>query len=94
MSARIRTHSTKYSLPPSPEWVQILASDGDRNTWPVNTTRVVDTEGHVNFMDPVDYDHPICRKWQVEVGRAIAIAKELPSKLPTVRLLSSTKIAA
>ncbi|KAG9224089.1 hypothetical protein CCMSSC00406_0010023 [Pleurotus cornucopiae] len=79
MSARIRTHSTKYSLPPSPEWVQILASDGDRSTWPVNTTRVVDTEGHVNFMDPVDYDHPICKKWQVEVGRAIALAKEFPT---------------
>ncbi|KAJ8695270.1 hypothetical protein PTI98_007877 [Pleurotus ostreatus] len=79
MSARIRTHSAKYSLPPNPEWVQILASDGDSSTWPVNTTRVVDTEGHVNFMDPVDYDHPICKKWQVEVGRAIALAKELPT---------------
>lgn len=90
MSARPRTLSTKYGLPPKPEWIQILTSDGDRSTWPANTTRIVDAEGHVNFMDPVDYDHPICKKWQVEVGRAIALAKELPSKLPYVRVVSST----
>jgi hypothetical protein len=76
MSAR-RQYSDKHALPANPAWVEFERSDGNESLWPSNTTRIVDGEGHVNFMLPLDINEPMCIKWRTEVGAAVAVALRL-----------------
>jgi hypothetical protein len=80
MSAR-RQYSDKHALPANPTWIEFERSDGDENTWPSNTTCVVDHEGHVNFMLPLEASESVCVKWRIEVGAAVAAALRLPGTL-------------
>ena len=80
MSAR-RQYSDKHALPANPTWVEFERSDGDENNWPSNTTRIVDREGHVNFMLPLEINESVCLKWRTEVGAAVAVALKWPGML-------------
>ncbi|KAF7370540.1 Actin-related protein 8 [Mycena sanguinolenta] len=74
-----RSHSSKHALPDNPSYIKFTRSDGDSSLWPTNTKRVVDSEGCVNFMQPVGLDEPLSIKWRVGVGDAISVAKQLPN---------------
>lgn len=69
--------SSKHTLPANPSWLEFERSDGDSFNWPTNTTREVDHEGHVNYMRICAIDEPLCIKWRVEVGKALAEHLEL-----------------
>jgi hypothetical protein len=75
-----RSFSSKHTLPPNPAWIEFERSDGDQNLWPQNTTKSVDREGHVNYMRVAPLDDPLCIKWRVESGKALANLMELPGK--------------
>ncbi|KAJ6591499.1 hypothetical protein DFH09DRAFT_974599 [Mycena vulgaris] len=79
-----RNHSNKHALPPNPTFIDFTRSDGDPTLWPQNTTREVDQEGHVNYMQPVGLDEPLSVKWRVGVGDAISVALKLTSGQPHV----------
>ncbi|KAJ3743590.1 hypothetical protein DFH05DRAFT_1557935 [Lentinula detonsa] len=68
----VRTVNTKHELPANPVYKQIERSDGDRSTWPQNTTRIVDSDGQVNYMHYVPLDEGMAIKWRVQVGQALA----------------------
>lgn len=73
MSGRNRSLNTKDGvLPPNPEWITFEDTDGDVRRWPTNTTPVLDAEGHVNYMLPLDVDHPNSIKWRMISGASIA----------------------
>jgi hypothetical protein len=82
-----RNISNKHELPPNPTYKSFERSDGDPNTWPRNTERVVDHEGHVNFMDPISIDMAMAIKWRVQVGEALANALKWPSESTAYRIL-------
>lgn len=68
-------------LPENPTFIEFIRSDGDERLWPTNTTYVVDHEGHVNFMQPLDLDSSVVIQWRVSVGNALAIELEMPGEL-------------
>lgn len=55
-------------------------SDGDSSLWPSNTRRIVDQEGQVNYMHPMELDDPLCIKWREELGRLVAERTGLPGQ--------------
>ncbi|KAJ3565793.1 hypothetical protein NP233_g7419 [Leucocoprinus birnbaumii] len=58
---------------PSTEFLDFPRSDGDPSRWPTNTTRVVDSDKQVNFMEALDIEGSgQARKWRAAVGRAVA----------------------
>ena len=73
MSAH-RSLGKNYALPDNPVFVDFPSSDGNPSLWPKTTTKVVDSDGHVNFMDPVPLDHSISIKWRVQVGDAVGLS--------------------
>jgi hypothetical protein len=75
-----RNHSNKHALPSNPAFIEFTRSDGDSALWPTNTTREIDEEGCVNFMQPVGLDEPLSVKWRVGVGDALSVALKLSCK--------------
>ncbi|KAI6113028.1 hypothetical protein F5141DRAFT_1111093 [Pisolithus sp. B1] len=71
--------STGHVLPANPTYIDFPISDGDPGQWPTNTTRVVDSEGHVNYMRPVPLDESLCIKWRCEVGASLAVRLNKPA---------------
>lgn len=78
MSSR-RVSEKFFSLPESSHFLEFQRSDGDPRTWPSHTTRSIDSDGHVNFMQYVDIDASYAVRWRVAAGKAAAAALELPS---------------
>ena len=78
MSAR--RISTKNALPPNPTWVEFPRTDGDSSKWPPNQTKIVESDGTVNWMRPVDIDESLCVKWRTEIGPRVAAVLGLPCK--------------
>ncbi|PSR82623.1 hypothetical protein PHLCEN_2v6056 [Hermanssonia centrifuga] len=76
----IRRIGNTKTLPPNPKWVELPRSDGDRSQWPKNTERVVDHEGCVNFMRPIDIDEAVSITWRVAAGKMIAQTLKLDGK--------------
>lgn len=77
MSRRLAQPSVTF--PPNTVFLDFPRSDGDISKWPNNTTRVVDGDGQVNFMEPLDIDASAqARKWRASVGKAIATKLEMP----------------
>lgn len=79
MSNRALSH--KHALPQNPIWIEFERTDGDQTQWPPNTTRIVDREGHVNYMRVASIDEPLSLKWRVEVGKALASLLNKPGRL-------------
>ncbi|KAJ6581572.1 hypothetical protein B0H19DRAFT_1369885 [Mycena capillaripes] len=84
MSAH-RNHSNKHALPTNPTFIDFPRSDGDSTLWPTNTTREIDAEGCVNYMQPVGLDEPLSIKWRVGVGDAISVALKLGGQSHVLR---------
>ncbi|KAH7890844.1 hypothetical protein F5I97DRAFT_91417 [Phlebopus sp. FC_14] len=75
----VRSISGAHVLPDNPTFIDFPVSDGDQSQWPTNTTRAVDSEGHVNFMRPVPLDESLCVKWRCEVGASLASQLKKPA---------------
>ncbi|OCH85503.1 hypothetical protein OBBRIDRAFT_798107 [Obba rivulosa] len=73
-----RSKATGFVLPNNPTWIEFPRSDGDERTWPKNTTRVVDHEGHVNYMQPTDLDERVAINWRTNVAAKVASSMGLP----------------
>ncbi|KAK0432356.1 uncharacterized protein EV420DRAFT_1606000 [Desarmillaria tabescens] len=78
MSAR-RQYSDKHTLPANPTYRTIDYSDGKEELWPLNTTEIVDRDGHVNFMQPIELDNSIAIRWRVSLGASMANAMNWPA---------------
>lgn len=76
MSVR-RGAAKRHVLPDNPVWVDIPRSDGGGKL-PTNTEKVVDGDGHVNFMRPVPLDEPLCIHWRNTIGPRVAAVLGLP----------------
>ena len=59
-------------LPPDPTWIAFERSDGNTSRLPTNTSADPDSEGNVNFMQPLSLDNPQAIKWRVTVGKGVA----------------------
>ncbi|EJF64098.1 hypothetical protein DICSQDRAFT_153218 [Dichomitus squalens LYAD-421 SS1] len=73
-----RRHPGGRTLPENPSWIEFPRSDGSAAALPKNTTKVVDSEGQVNYMRPVDVDESLSIMWRVAVGSQLAIRMQLP----------------
>ena len=73
MSARRPANDTKFEEPANPTYIDFPRGDGNSSTWPINTTRSVDSEGQVNFFDHVPLAHSHSVRWRMLVASAIAI---------------------
>lgn len=69
MSAR----ETRFEEPANPTYIDFPRGDGSPSTWPTNTTRIVDSEGQVNFFDYVPLSHSHSVRWRTVAASAIAI---------------------
>ncbi|KAI0075301.1 hypothetical protein K474DRAFT_1664349 [Panus rudis PR-1116 ss-1] len=74
----VRRIATTHTLPPNPHWLEFPRSDGSKKQWPTNTQKIVDPQGHVNFMRPVGIDESLCIHWRRQAGIAVAKAMGLP----------------
>ncbi|KAF9266885.1 hypothetical protein L218DRAFT_978398 [Marasmius fiardii PR-910] len=74
----VRSVSTKHELPPNAVFKDFERSDGNSSLWPKNVVRVVDGEGHVNYMEHLPLDHPTAIHWRTSVGKALAKAFHWP----------------
>lgn len=72
MSARRVISDTKLEEPANPTYIDFPRGDGNTSTWPTNTTRIVDSEGQVNFFDPLSHSHSQSVRWRMIVASAIA----------------------
>ncbi|KAI0630548.1 hypothetical protein C8Q77DRAFT_1133756 [Trametes polyzona] len=73
-----RRYAGSHTLPENPEWIEFPRSDGDPSLLPKNTTRLVDSDGQVNFMRPVSLDESLAILWRVGVGAQLAVRMGLP----------------
>ena len=73
MSVRRVANDTKFEEPANPTYIDFPRGDGNPSTWPINTTRTVDSEGQVNFFDYVPLTHSQSVRWRMIVASAIAI---------------------
>jgi hypothetical protein len=83
MSAKVRNPGQKtLSIPENPHWLDFERSDGDPSTWPSGsrTERVVDSDGHVNFLRLVDPDELHGIRWRLELASVLAHQMNLPGK--------------
>lgn len=83
----VRRIGTKKTLPSDPTWVEVPRTDADPKNWPANTQKVVDSDGHVNFMRPVSIDESVSIAWRLQLGPRVAAALGLPCEY--VNLLDS-----
>ncbi|ESK96515.1 proteophosphoglycan ppg4 [Moniliophthora roreri MCA 2997] len=74
----VRNLAAKHELPANPTFKEFERSDGDPSTWPTNTDRIIDSDGHVNYMQHLDVDHSLAIKWRVGTGEALAKALKWP----------------
>ncbi|KAI1793512.1 hypothetical protein LXA43DRAFT_1001067 [Ganoderma leucocontextum] len=73
-----RRHPGGHALPDNPSWLEFPRSDGDPAQLPKNTTKVVDSEGQVNYMRPVGMEESLANLWRVTIGNQLAIRMQLP----------------
>lgn len=73
MSVRRVAADTKFEEPTNSTYIDFPRSDGNSSTWPINTTRNVDSEGQVNFFDYLPLSHSQSVRWRMLVASAIAI---------------------
>ena len=60
------------TLPPNPEFLDFERTDGDAKQWPTNTKEVVDADGNVNYMKPLNLDDGPSIHWRCQLGMKIA----------------------
>ncbi|OSX63971.1 hypothetical protein POSPLADRAFT_1045115 [Postia placenta MAD-698-R-SB12] len=72
--------TANHVLPENPSWIEFPRTDGDISMLPRNTQRIVDNEGNVNFMRPVDDNESTAISWRVGVAAQIAKKLAYPGK--------------
>ena len=75
-----RKHGGAHTLPENPEWLEFSRSDGITNSLPKNTKKVVDGDGQVNYMRPVEMDESLAILWRVNVATQLAKRMGLPGR--------------
>jgi hypothetical protein len=80
MSTVKRVSDKPYSLPPNPSWVTFERTDGDESLWPPasKTRPETDSDGHVNYMRPLEDDDAANLRWRHGIGMAVARQLDLP----------------
>ncbi|KAG6890321.1 hypothetical protein C0995_009528 [Termitomyces sp. Mi166 len=78
MSAR-RISDKAIEMPNNPYFFDFERSDGNPSRWPPNTTRIVDSSGEVNYMQPLTLEHPQSMRWRLGVAQGIAAATGMPA---------------
>ncbi|TFK63002.1 hypothetical protein BDN72DRAFT_827027 [Pluteus cervinus] len=73
-----RKPAQHHTLPANPTYVEFPRTDGNQALWPTHTTKIVDSDGQVNFMLHLGLDSPISIKWRVQVGKAVALDMNMP----------------
>ncbi|KAI9451685.1 hypothetical protein BJY52DRAFT_1125022 [Lactarius psammicola] len=76
MSARI---AGGHALPPNPVYLDFGKSDGDTKQLPTNTREVVDADGQVNYMKPLELDDSSNIHWRSQVAMKVAERLGRPS---------------
>ncbi|KAI5833367.1 hypothetical protein K523DRAFT_265477 [Schizophyllum commune Tattone D] len=76
----VRNVSNKFDLPDNPEYLDFPRTDGDSSRWPPHeqTVRVVNEDGHVDYMQYTPIDAGVCVRWRVVAGQAVARYLGLP----------------
>ena len=75
-----RRHAGGHVIPDNPHWIEFPRSDGSTSHLPKNTTKIVDSEGQVNYMRPVGMEESLSNLWRVAVGSAMATRLGMPSE--------------
>ncbi|RPD64199.1 hypothetical protein L226DRAFT_611784 [Lentinus tigrinus ALCF2SS1-7] len=73
-----RRHPGGHTIPDNPHWIEFPRSDGSPSHLPKNTTKVIDSEGQVNYMRPVEMEESLSILWRVSVGAAMATRMNMP----------------
>lgn len=79
MSAR-RLSEKQLSIPQNTHFLDFERSDGDSGKWPTDTTEIVDSEGQVNFMMPLELDSVAAVRWRLGVAQGLSVALNLPGE--------------
>ncbi|KAH6915929.1 hypothetical protein BKA70DRAFT_1556492 [Coprinopsis sp. MPI-PUGE-AT-0042] len=66
-------------LPSDAVYIEFPRSDGQTSKWPKNTTRIIESDGMVNYNEYVPLDHPTSQKWRKDVGMMIALDQDMPN---------------
>ncbi|KIM44711.1 hypothetical protein M413DRAFT_442667 [Hebeloma cylindrosporum] len=75
---RSRRPAENFSLAANPTYLDFLRTDGNVSTWPTQTTRIIDHEGHVNYYEPLTPEHPQHIRWRTTVADAVARHLNMP----------------
>lgn len=86
-----RNLSDNHTMPPNPTFIEFPRSDGQQGLWPTSTTRIVDSEGHVNFMYHLEPESSPSVKWRTQVGKALSIDMNMPGE--STRAMPHTLVA-
>lgn len=73
-----RRPAETFSLSASPTYLDFLRTDGNVSSWPTQTTRIIDAEGHVNYYEPLTPEHPQHIRWRTTVADAVARHLNMP----------------
>lgn len=85
MSIRTATPK-KAALPDNPIYLDFLRSDGDESLRPEKTECIVDSVGHVNWMEACALDDGRTIRWR----RGVALGVATKMKMPGARQLNDT----
>ena len=79
----VRNVSNKFDLPDNPEYLDFPRTDGDSSRWPPHeqTVRVVNEDGHVDYMQYTPIEAGVCVRWRVVAGQAVARYLGLPGNV-------------
>ncbi|KAF9477581.1 hypothetical protein BDN70DRAFT_880969 [Pholiota conissans] len=77
MPRHVVADSSTFSIT-NPSYIDFPRTDGSPSTWPPNTARIVDSDGHVNFYAPVDLDQFQNKKWRANAADAVSMKLKMP----------------
>lgn len=77
----VRKGNANHALPPDAVFIDFPRTDGDSNTWPADTERVVDAEGNVNYFRPYDHNEGTSVNWRKNIGPLVAAKLGLAGEL-------------
>jgi hypothetical protein len=68
----MRTVAGGHALPTNPVYLDFERSDGDAKQLPTNTKEVVDKDGQVNYMKPLDLGDSSSIHWRCQIAMKVA----------------------
>lgn len=70
-------------MPQAVHELEFVRTDGDESLWPTNNKRIVDGDGHVNYMHPVPIEDEWAVRWRKGVAAGAANLLKLPGMCPS-----------